>query len=107
LRAEGAHSGAAVAAATETGGGEVTTQLFWTTVIAGGLLAGVPLMFTALGESISERAGVLNLGLEGMMLLGAYVGFVGAYYLHSEAVGLLFGMLRGVIGGSLIGVLCV
>jgi len=36
-------------------------------------------MFTALGETISERAGVLNIGLEGMMLLGAYVGFLGAY----------------------------
>src|SRR5262249_15845275 len=55
---------------------------------------------------ISERAGVLNLGLEGMMLLGAYVGFVGAYYLHSEAVGFLFGMLGGMIGGSVMVVLC-
>ena len=55
-----------------------------TSLVAGGLLAGVPLMFTALGETISERAGVLNLGLEGMMLLGAYVGFIGAYYGHSR-----------------------
>ena len=37
-------------------------------------------MFTAVGETISERAGVLNIGLEGMMLVGAYVGFIGAYY---------------------------
>ncbi len=51
-----------------------------TSLVAGGLLAGMPLMFTALGETISERAGVLNLGLEGMMLLGAYLGFLGAYY---------------------------
>jgi len=43
---------------------QVWTQIFWTSALAGGLLAGVPIMFTALGESISERAGVLNIGLE-------------------------------------------
>ncbi len=65
----------------------IFTKPVLTSLIAGGLLAGLPLMFTALGETISERAGVLNLGLEGMMLLGAYVGFLGAYYRHSEVVG--------------------
>ncbi len=64
-------------------------EVFWTSVVAGGLLAGVPLMFTALGETISERAGVLNIGLEGMMLVGAYVGFLGAYYGHSQWLGYL------------------
>jgi general nucleoside transport system permease protein len=78
-----------------------------TSLVAGGLLAGVPLMFTALGETISERAGVLNLGLEGMMLLGAYLGFVGAYYVHSEVVGFVFGMAGGMIGSSLMVILCV
>jgi simple sugar transport system permease protein len=78
-----------------------------TSLVAGGLLAGVPLMFTALGETISERAGVLNLGLEGMMLLGAYLGFIGAYYLHSEVIGFLLGMLGGAIGSSLMVMLCV
>ena len=78
-----------------------------TSLVAGGLLAGVSLMFTALGETISERTGVLNLGLEGMMLLGAYLGFIGAYYVHSEVVGFLIGMLGGMIGSSVMMVLCV
>jgi simple sugar transport system permease protein len=52
----------------------------FTALIAGGILAGVPLMFASLGELVSERAGVLNIGLEGMMLMGAYAGFVAAYY---------------------------
>lgn len=78
-----------------------------TSLLAGGLLAGVPLMFTALGETISERAGVLNLGLEGMMLIGAYVGFIGAYYGHSEVLGFVLGMAGGMIGASLMVVLCV
>jgi simple sugar transport system permease protein len=87
--------------------GQVLTNVFWTSVIAGGLLAGLPLMFTALGETISERAGVLNIGLEGMMLLGAYVGFLGAYYGHSVWLGFLTGMLGGAVGSVFMVVLCV
>ncbi len=87
--------------------GQVLTNVFWTSVIGGGLLAGMPLMFTALGETISERAGVLNIGLEGMMLLGAYVGFLGAYYGHSVWLGFLTGMLGGAVGSSFMVVLCV
>jgi simple sugar transport system permease protein len=78
-----------------------------TSLVAGGLLAGIPLMFTALGETISERAGVLNLGLEGMMLFGAYLGFVGTYYLHSSAVGFGLGACGGMIGAICMVVLCV
>ena len=83
------------------------TSVFWTSVIAGGLLAGVPLMFTALGETISERSGVLNIGLEGMMLLGAYAGFLGAYYGHSVWLGYLGGIAAGMVGSVLMVVLCV
>jgi simple sugar transport system permease protein len=86
---------------------QVWTQIFWTSALAGGLLAGVPLMFTALGEAISERAGVLNIGLEGMMLLGAYFGFLGDYYGHSVWVGYLTGMVAGTLGAAVMVVLCV
>jgi general nucleoside transport system permease protein len=85
----------------------IWTQLFWTTALAGGLAAGVPLMFTALGESISERAGVLNIGLEGMMLLGAYFGFVATYYGHSVWLGYLAGMGAGAFASVFMVVLCV
>jgi general nucleoside transport system ATP-binding protein len=86
---------------------QVWTQVFWTSVLAGGLLAGVPLMFTALGEAISERAGVLNIGLEGMMLVGAYAGFLGAYYGHSMWFGYLAGMGAGMLASCFMVVLCV
>ncbi len=82
-------------------------QLFLTTVVAGGVLAGVPLMFTALGETISERAGVLNIGLEGMMLVGAYCGYLGAYYSHSVWVGYVAGIAGGTLSSVLMVVLCV
>ena len=86
---------------------QMWTQVFWTSAIAGGLLAGLPLMFTALGESISERAGVLNIGLEGMMLVGAYCGFLGAYYGGSQWYGYLAGIAAGVLSSLFMVVLCV
>ena len=64
-------------------------------------------MFTALGETISERAGVLNIGLEGMMLLGAYFGFLGTYYGHSVWLGYLAGMAAGLAASVIMVVLCV
>ena len=82
-------------------------QTVLTALISGGIVAGVPLMLTAIGETISERAGVLNLGLEGMMLVGAYVGFIGAYYGHSSWVGFALGAIGGMIACSFMIVLCV
>src|SRR5262249_45751254 len=86
---------------------QIWTQVFWTTALSGGLLAGVPLMFTSLGEAISERAGVLNIGLEGMMLVGAYCGFLGAYYGGSVWVGFLTGIAAGMLASVVMVVLCV
>jgi ABC-type uncharacterized transport system permease subunit len=86
---------------------QLLTQVFWTSVVAGGLLAGLPLMFTSLGETIAERAGVLNIGLEGMMLLGAYIGFLGAYYGHTVWLGYLAGAAAGMAASVFMVVLCV
>jgi simple sugar transport system permease protein len=83
------------------------TQSFLTALVSGGIVAAVPLMFTALGESISERSGVLNIGLEGMMLLGAYLGFLGAYELHSMWLGFLAGVGGGLTGAVVMAVLSV
>lgn len=83
------------------------TQSFLTALVSGGIVAAIPLMFTALGESISERAGVLNIGLEGMMLLGAYFGFLGAYELHSMWLGFLAGIAGGLAGATVMAILSV
>lgn len=83
------------------------TEPVLTALVAGALLAMVPLMFAALGESISERAGVLNIGLEGMMLFGAYAGFNGALYIHSSWIGLLLGAGGGMLAALVMVVLCV
>ena len=50
-----------------------------TQVLFAAIKTGTPLLFIALGEAICEKTGVLNLGQEGMMLMGAVVGFMAAY----------------------------
>jgi general nucleoside transport system permease protein len=47
----------------------------WVVVLASAVTYGTPLLYAALGELLAERAGVLNLGVEGMMLVGAVMGF--------------------------------
>ncbi|MBS1862273.1 MAG: ABC transporter permease [Actinobacteria bacterium] len=78
-----------------------------TALISGGVIAGIPLLLAACGEAISERSGVLNLGIEGMMILGAYTGFVVAYYLHSTWLGFLGGAGGGILACLVMIVLCV
>jgi simple sugar transport system permease protein len=78
-----------------------------TALISGGVIAGIPLLLAALGESISERSGVLNLGIEGFMIIGAYLGFIVAYYLHSTWLGFLGGAAGGVLACLVMIVLCV
>src|SRR4051812_50137967 len=59
------------------------------------ITASTPLLLAASGELVVERAGVLNLGLEGMMILGGACGFAGAYLTGSIAFGALCGILAG------------
>jgi simple sugar transport system permease protein len=66
-----------------------------------------PLVYGALGELITERAGVLNLGIEGTMYAGAFTGFLGAEVLGSAWWGLLIAVVTGVVAGLLMGLLTV
>ena len=59
--------------------------------------AATPLLLAAIGEVVAERAGVLNLGLEGMMIVGASTGFAFAYMTDSTIVGVIAGVLGGVL----------
>jgi general nucleoside transport system permease protein len=55
-----------------------------------------PLLLAALGELILERAGQINIGVEGVMLCGAFCGFVASWQTGSPLAGALAGMLGGV-----------
>ncbi|MCB9076492.1 MAG: ABC transporter permease [Anaerolineaceae bacterium] len=68
---------------------------FLINIIEAGLRTGTPLLFATLGELITERAGVLNLGVEGMMLVGALAGFAVAYGTGNPWIGVLVAMLAG------------
>lgn len=71
------------------------------------LIATPPLMFAALGSCISERSGVINIGIEGMMTIGAYTGAVVAYYSGNGWIGFLCGGLAGAAFGVLHAIACV
>ena len=61
------------------------------------LLTSVPLILAATGELVAERSGVLNLGVEGMMLMGAVAAFGAASLSGSAAVGMIAGAARGIL----------
>ncbi|HEX9790155.1 MAG TPA: ABC transporter permease [Kiloniellales bacterium] len=67
--------------------------------------AATPLLFAALGELVAEKSGVLNLGVEGMMLAGAVVGFAVTVTTGSSLLGVLAGALAGAGMAFLFGVL--
>jgi simple sugar transport system permease protein len=68
---------------------------FWESILLTVITAATPLLIAALGELIVEKSGVLNLGVEGMMAVGAATGFVTATMTDSSAIGVLAGIAAG------------
>lgn len=68
---------------------------FIISVLSTGIVLGTPLLFAALGEILSERAGVMNLGVEGMMLIGAVSGFAVAVNTQNQWWGIVAALLAG------------
>lgn len=67
-----------------------------TPILSDTLRAATPLVLAALGELVTEKAGVLNLGVEGMMLIGAVSGFIAAAVTSNIYLGLLMALLLGI-----------
>ncbi|HBT47029.1 MAG TPA: ABC transporter permease [Peptococcaceae bacterium] len=65
----------------------------WVAALAAAIIAGTPILYAAVGEIIAERAGVLNLGVEGMMLVGAVTGFMAAANTANPWLGFVVAML--------------
>ncbi|WP_020558794.1 ABC transporter permease [Thiofilum flexile] len=68
---------------------------------------GTPLLLVALGEMVCEKSGVLNLGQEGMMLMGAVAGFITAYATGNLFIGVLLAMLMGILMSLLFGFIAI
>ncbi len=83
------------------------SAVFITALLSAGLIAAVPLLLAALGETLVERAGLLNLGLEGMLLGSAFVGFYAALNTQSMIAGLVAGTATGLLLGLLFGFLTI
>ena len=69
--------------------------------------AGTPIVYAALGELITERIGILNLGLEGVMLIGSIAGFATASQFSNQWLGVLAAMIAGALTGLFFALLCV
>ncbi|WP_368498583.1 ABC transporter permease [Herbiconiux sp. A18JL235] len=77
---------------------DMLSAAFVTVFIATVIAQAMPLMLAAVGETIGEQAGVLNLGIEGVMLIGAYSAFVATLVSGSFWVGVLAGIVGGIVG---------
>ncbi len=75
-------------------------------LLAAAVQSGTPILFATLGEIFTEKAGVLNLGVEGAMIVGALSGFIVSRYTGSALCGLLAAGLAGGVATSLHGVVC-
>lgn len=82
-------------------------EIFLVGLVAATLRVATPLIFGTLGELLSERSGILNLGIEGTMFLGAFVGFTVAQSTGNLWLGLLAAVIAGVLAGLLMGLLTV
>ena len=71
------------------------TTVVWGSLVASMLVSATPLTYAAIGGLYSERSGVVNIGLEGMMLMGAFFGIWGAATTHHWILGILIAMAAG------------
>lgn len=72
------------------------TSILWVTI-----RAGTSLLYATLGEILTERAGILNLGVEGIMIVGAVTGFAAAFHTKQVWVGVGVAMLAGALMASI------
>lgn len=87
--------------------GELLGMLFNTTVFAAAFRMATPLIFAALGGIFSERSGVVNIALEGMMLIGAFTAMFVTYHTGLPWVGVLGAIAAGALIGLLHAVFCI
>lgn len=77
----------------------ITTIVTW---FAMAIRMSIPLLFPSIGGMISQKAGVYNFGLEGMMLCGAYFGYYGSYKTGNPWIGLLMAIASGAVLGLIL-----
>jgi general nucleoside transport system permease protein len=85
----------------------ILQPIFFISLIGGMIRVAVPILYAALGELVVERAGILNLNVEGAMTMGAFTGFAVARQTGSLWMGVLCAGLSGIVLSLIMGFLCV
>jgi simple sugar transport system permease protein len=78
---------------------DIILQLFGVSLFAAAIRLAMPIIAAAVGEVYTERAGILNIGVEGTMLMGAFGAVLASFYFNSPWLGLLGGMAFGAVLG--------
>jgi ABC-type uncharacterized transport system permease subunit len=78
---------------------DILTATFWIGILASGIRLATPYLFAAIGETLGQRSGVLNLGVEGQMLMGAFM----AFYVTLQTGNLWLAMLAAAVVGAVMG----
>lgn len=86
---------------------QIFTVGFLTAFFSAAVRMAVPLAYAGLGETISEKGGILNIGMEGVMLSGAFFSFAGTFFSGSILIGLLSGMAGGAAVSMIHGILSI
>lgn len=76
-------------------------------IIHSGIRLATPYLYAAIGETFSQRSGVLNLGVEGVMLMGSFFGFYAVYQTGNPWLGLLAALVVGLLMGLIMGVVSI
>jgi ABC-type uncharacterized transport system permease subunit len=79
--------------------GDILTASFFIGILASGIRLATPYLYAALGETLGQRSGVLNLGVEGQMLMGAFA----AFYVTFQTGNVWLGMLAALVVGAAMG----
>ena len=86
---------------------EALLSIFSMSMLLATLRMAIPLTLASIGGVLCERSGIINLGIEGMMLVGSFGAVVGAYISGNPWIGVLFGVAVGGLFGLLHAVLCI
>jgi len=87
--------------------GELTVAAILLGILHSGIRLATPYLFAALGETFAQRSGVLNLGVEGIMLMGAFFGFYATFVTGNPWIGVLAAAVIGILMGLLMSVVSI
>ena len=86
---------------------QILSVTFWVSVLSSAINLATPILCAGLGEILTQKSGIMNLGIEGTMLMGALGAFVGCYFTGSLFIGIICGILVGMLMGAMMGFLSI